>query len=89
VCAPRGSAGRGCVRREAWADSGLVFITALGSWIDPNNFGRRMDALIERAGVPRITPKGTRHTAQVVVGDDKVMEERLGHADIEVALCWY
>jgi integrase len=77
----------------AWTDSGLVFTTALGAWIDPNNFGRLMDALIKRAGVPRITPKGMRHTAQsvgrVVVGDDKVMQERLGHADIEVTLNTY
>jgi len=52
-----------------------------------------MDALIKRAGVPRITPKGMRHTAQsvgrVVVGDDKVMQERLGHADLEVTLNTY
>jgi integrase len=78
---------------EAWTDSGLVFTTALGGWIDPNNFARLMDALIKRAGVPRITPKGMRHTAQsvgrVVVGDDKVMQERLGHADIEVTLNTY
>ena len=77
----------------AWSDSGLVFTTALGGWIDPNNFGRLMDGLIEKAGVPRITPKGMRHTAQsvgrVVVGDDKVMQERLGHADIEVTLNTY
>jgi integrase len=77
----------------AWTDSGLVFTTALGGWVDPNNFGRLMDALIERAGVPRITPKGMRHTAQsvgrVVVADDKVMQERLGHADIEVTLNTY
>jgi integrase len=79
--------------RAAWTDSGLVFTTALGGWIDPNNFGRLMDALIEKAAVPRITPKGMRHTAQsvgrVVVGDDKVMQERLGHADIEVTLNTY
>lgn len=77
----------------AWQDQGLVFTTALGGWIDPNNFGRAMDVLIERAGVPRITPKGLRHTAQsvgrVVVGDDKVMQERLGHADIGITLGTY
>ena len=52
-----------------------------------------MDSLIEAAGVPRITPKGLRHTAQsigrVVVGDDKVMQERLGHADIGITLSTY
>ena len=39
-----------------------------------------MDALIDEVGVPRITPKGLRHTAQsvgrVVVGDDKGMSSR-------------
>jgi len=77
----------------AWEDSGLVFTTAVGGQIDPNNFGRLMDDLIGKAGVPRITPKGLRHTAQsvgrVVVGDDKVMQERLGHADVEITLNTY
>jgi integrase len=78
---------------DAWEDTGLVFTTTLGGQIDPNNFGRLMDELIVRAGVPRITPKGLRHTAQsvgrVVVGDEKVMQERLGHADIAVTLNTY
>jgi integrase len=78
---------------DAWQESGLVFTNAVGGWMDPNNFGRLMDDLIVAAGVPRITPKGLRHTAQsvgrVVVGDDKVMQERLGHADIEVTLNTY
>jgi integrase len=77
----------------AWQHSGLVFTTALGGWVDPNNFRRLMDNLIYKAGVARITPKGLRHTAQsvgrVVVGDDKVMQERLGHADIGITLNTY
>ncbi len=71
----------------------MVFTWAVGGWIDPNNFGRLMDSLIQQAGVPRITPKGFRHTAQsigrVVVGDDKVIQERLGHADIGITLGTY
>ena len=78
---------------DAWQGSGLVFTTALGGWIDPNNFSRTMDALVDEVGVPRITPRGLRHTAQsvgrVVVGDDKVMQERLGHTDIGVTLGSY
>jgi len=78
---------------EGWQDNDLLFCTPIGGWIDPNNFSRRMDTLVEQAGVPRITPKGLRHTAQsvgrVVVGDDKVMQERLGHADIGVTLNTY
>ena len=77
----------------AWIDTGLVFTTAVGGWVDPNNFGRLMDTLVEKAGVPRITPKGMRHTAQsigrVVVGDDKVMQERLGHSDVGITLNTY
>ena len=77
----------------AWQESGLVFTTPLGGWIDPNNFSRLMDELVDQAGVARITPKGLRHTAQsigrVVVGDDKVMQERLGHADIGITLGTY
>ena len=54
---------------------------------------RTMDVLVEKVGVPRITPKGLRHTAQsvgrIVVHDDKVMQERLGHADIGITLRTY
>ncbi|MGH3370183.1 MAG: tyrosine-type recombinase/integrase [Nocardioidaceae bacterium] len=78
---------------DAWQASGLVFTTPLGGWIDPNNFSRTMDALVDQVGVPRITPRGLRHTAhsvgRVVVGDDKVMQERLGHADIGITLGTY
>ncbi len=78
---------------DAWEDTGLVFTTQLGGWLDPQNMGRMMDRLSKTAGVPRITPKGLRHSAQsvgrVVVGDDKVMQERLGHADIGVTLNTY
>jgi integrase len=77
----------------AWRGSGLVFTSEVGGWIDPNNYRRLMDQLVDKAGVPRITPKGMRHTAQsvgrVVVGDDKVMQERLGHADIGITLGSY
>lgn len=78
---------------DGWLESGLVFTTAVGGQIDPNNFGRLMDDLIVKAKLPRITPTELRHTSQsvgrVVVGDDKVMEERLGHADVEITLNTY
>ena len=75
------------------SDVELVFTSEVGGWIDPNNFGRIMERLAKDAGVPRLTPKGLRHTAQsigrVVVGDDKIMQERLGHADIGITLNTY
>lgn len=74
-------------------DAELVFTSEVGGWIDPNNLGRIMTRLAKEAGVPRLTPKGLRHTAQsigrVVVGDDKVMQERLGHSDIGITLNTY
>ena len=74
-------------------DIDLVFTSEIGGWIDPNNLGRTMTRLAEDAGVPRLTPKVLRHMAQsigrVVVGDDKVMQERLGHADIGITLNTY
>ena len=75
------------------SDVELVFTSEVGGWIDPNNIGRIMERLAKDAGVPRLTPKGLRHTAQsigrVVVGDDKIVQERLGHADIGITLNTY
>lgn len=77
----------------AWTETGLVFTTALGGWVDPATFTRCMRDLTAEADVPAITPRGLRHTAQslgrAVVGDDKVMQERLGHTDIGVTLNTY
>jgi integrase len=74
----------------AWSETGLVFTTALGGWVDPSTFARHMRDLTATADVPPITPRGLRHTAQslgrAAVGDDKVMQERLGHTDIGVTL---
>lgn len=75
------------------SERALLFTSEVGTWIDPNNLARTMVRMTGQAGVPRLTPKGLRHTAQsigrVVVGDDKVMQERLGHADIGVTLNTY
>jgi len=44
-----------------------------------------MDGLIDSAGVPRIPPKGMRHTTDRVgrqlAGDDRLVDERLGRSD--------
>jgi integrase len=77
----------------AWSDTGLVFTTAVGGWVDPKSFGRLMDSLVEKSGVPRITPKGMRHPEQsigrLVVCDEEVMQERLGHSDFGITLNTY
>lgn len=70
-----------------------LFTTEEGDRVNPNTFARAMKRLCDEVGVAPLTPKGLRHTAQsvgrVAVGDDKVMQERLGHADIGVTLNTY
>jgi integrase len=70
---------------DSWTETGLVFTTRTGGWVDPSNVGRLMDGLIDTAGVPRIPPKGMRHTADQVgrqlVGDERLVDERLGRAE--------
>jgi len=70
---------------DAWTETGLVFTTRTGGWVDPSNLGRLMDGLIDSAGVPRIPPKGMRHTTDRVgrqlAGDDRLVDERLGRSD--------
>jgi integrase len=70
---------------DAWIETGLVFTTRTGGWVDPSNMGRLMDGLIDAAGVSRIPPKGLRQTTQRVgrelVGDERLLDERLGRAE--------
>jgi hypothetical protein len=70
---------------DTWTETGLVFTTRTGGWVDPSNVGRLMDGLIDGAGVPRIPPKGLRQTTWYVgrelVGDDRLIDERLGRAE--------
>ncbi len=51
---------------DAWRNGDLVFSTPTGGWVTPGRFAEAMDDLIERAGVPRITPRGLRHTARTL-----------------------
>jgi integrase len=69
-----------------WIATGLVFTTRTGGWVDPSNMGRLMDGLIETAGVPRLPPKGLRHTAHIIgrqVLGERLADERLGRRPIE------
>lgn len=49
---------------HAWPnDWGLVFTTLVGTPIEPRNLNRHLDALIRRAGLPRIRFHDLRHAA--------------------------
>ena len=76
-----------------WQESGLVFTTVVGGWIDPNNVRRTFDAAITRAGVPAIRLHDLRHTfATLALGAGahaKQVQEMLGHADVSITLDIY
>lgn len=77
----------------AWCDSGLVFTTALGGPLDPNNVYDRFVGSCRRAGVPVIRLHDGRHTAATLAlqagAHPKLVQEMLGHASIEMTLDTY
>jgi integrase len=78
---------------SAYADHGLVFADELGGPVHPNTLGYRFKGLIARAGVPRIRFHDLRHTSATLMlanGEHpKIVQERLGHADISMTLNRY
>jgi integrase len=78
---------------EAYEDRGYVFANLTGGHIDPNALYRAYDALIERAGVPRIRLHDNRHTSATLLLaggiHPKIVQERLGHSAIAMTLDLY
>lgn len=78
----------------AYADKGFVFAKDSGDPIQMNNFGQRsFPALMKKAGVKKIRFHDLRHTCATLLmeGDThpKVVQERLGHANIAMTLDRY
>ena len=77
----------------AWKDDGLVFASALGGPIHPDNADRDFDRLVRRAGVKPIRIHDLRYTfATLAIRAGipiKVVSESLGHADIATSLRTY
>lgn len=99
---PVGGAGRGGGSADARAgrpagaayrDHGLVWQTRVGTPLRARNVARRFDQLQARAGVPRITLHGLRHTRAsflIAAGaDPRLVAERLGHAHVAFTLQVY
>ena len=77
----------------AYVDNGLVFSNHDGTPISPRSFSKRFLLLVEKAGVPRITLHGLRHThitnlLQANV-HPKIASERAGHASVAITLDIY
>lgn len=78
---------------SAWHDHDLIICTAKGMPITPNNVSRSLEALLKRTGLPRIRVHDLRHTAVTMLllagVHAKVVQERLGHANIGITLGLY
>jgi integrase len=72
----------------AWADTGAVFATELGTILDPSNALHWWYRLTERAGVGRRRFHASRHTAATLLLDQgvplEVVSAVLGHASLAI-----
>lgn len=78
---------------DAYEDRGVVFANDTGGHLHPNVLYRRFGALIMRAGVPTIRFHDLRHTSATLLLAEgvhgKIVQERLGHANIAMTLDLY
>jgi integrase len=76
-----------------WEDHGLVFCQKDGRPVHRRHLEREFYKLLERAGLPKITFHGLRHTcASLMLLNNtpaKVVSEMLGHADVAFTLKVY
>ena len=81
------------VAGPAWADTGLVFVDALGEPPHPETVTRWWRTAVEAADVPAIRLHDARHTAATLMLRAgipvKVVSQRLGHADVAVTMRVY
>jgi integrase len=72
-------------RRADYVTSDYVFTRPRGCHYHPQTVSKALARLSQRAGLPRLTAHGLRHTSATLMLDSgvppKVAAERLGHAD--------
>ncbi len=77
----------------AWEDHGFVFTNGTGGPLHVNSLMARCEKLVVVAGVPRIKFHDMRHTSATLMLENgihpKILQERLGHADISMTLNRY
>lgn len=76
---------------HSWHDDDLVVTTRTGTRVSPGNFDQTLDRLVAKAGVPRLTSHGLRHTAAthmvkhaVGMGEIRAIADILGHSPDEL-----
>ena len=78
---------------SGYTPSDFVFTRRQGGPYHPQTLSRALGRLSERAGLPRLTAHGLRHTSATLMLDSgvhpKIAAERLGHADPSLFLALY
>lgn len=78
---------------DDWRQNDLIFLSTLGTPIDPRDLYRRFQALLKRAGLPKIRFHDLRHTSATLMLQQgvhpKIVQERLGHSSISLTLDTY
>jgi integrase len=76
-----------------FVDDGLVFHQPDGACLKPESVSSTFLRRVKRAGLPRLTLKGLRHTWATLALEQgihpRVVQERLGHSTIAITLGIY
>jgi integrase len=83
--------------RAAWGtsypDHGKLFVYEDGRQLHPDTITRRFNCLVDKAGLPRITLHGVRHSYATVSMDaginPKIVSERIGHSNVGFTMATY
>ena len=72
---------------STWVDNNLVVASKTGTPVSPGNFDQTLERLVAKAGVPRLTSHGLRHTAATHmvrhaedIGEIRAAADLLGHS---------
>lgn len=76
-----------------WSDDALIVTTSVGTGVNPSAVKRRLNNLIQAAGLPTITTHDLRHiaaTRMVTAGVPiAIVSHKLGHASISITMDLY
>jgi integrase len=78
---------------EKWQENDLIFPTRLGTPMHPTSMTKDFNLVLAKAGLPNLRFHDLRHTAATLMLQQgihpKIVQERLGHADISLTLNTY
>lgn len=73
---------------DQWADTGAVFATEIGGWVDPRNLLRTVEIAAAKTGIDDVGAHTLRHSAAVGWLESgvhiKAAADLLGHASISI-----